>query len=126
MRYQVQGLRRDSGVPNHPIETAQYVGYRHTRAQDINWKTFRSHPMHIHTCIHACLHKHADDGDEDVHEDKDDIDRGEDGGSVIMLPYEANVSLFETPPFTMRAVCLQMGRGGAAAPPPPPQLVQAC
>ena len=72
----------------------------------------------MHTCTHACLQTHADDGDEDVHEDEDDIDGGEDGGSEIMLS-GANLSLVETPPFTMRAVCLQMG---AAAPPPTPHL----
>ena len=44
---------------------------------------------HIHckkqTCIHACLHIHADGGNEDIHEDEDDNDGGEDGGSEIML-----------------------------------------
>ena len=59
----------------------------------------------LHTCTHACLHTHADDGDEDAHEDEDDDDGGEDGCSEIMLSY-ANLSFFETPPFTMRGcVC---------------------
>ena len=85
MRYQVPGLRRGFGVLDHAIQAAQQFGYRHTRASGISWKRLRSHPWYIHTCIPACLHTHADDGDEDVPEDEDDNDGGGDGCGEIML-----------------------------------------
>ena len=47
----------------------------------------RLNHIHSYTYMHSYMlpHTHADDGDEDVHEDEDDNDGGEDGGCEIML-----------------------------------------
>ena len=62
----VPGLRRDSGVLNHPIFTRSSL--------DADTPEPRT-----------SVRKDVDDGDEDVHEHEDDHDGSEDGGNEIML-----------------------------------------